>query len=72
MEGYMEIKTVENVPEVCRILCAIANPVQVIIAETGQERGIPGVIDGFASRGIETENDIQARKDLLRQIGYKQ
>jgi adenosine/AMP kinase len=66
------LNAVKNVAEVCRIFCATANPVQVIVAETDQGRGILGVIDGFASRGIETENDIQTRKDLLRQIGYKQ
>ena len=65
------LNTIKNVPEVCRIFCATANPVEVIIAETGQGRGILGVIDGFASRGIETEEDINARKNLLRQIGYK-
>jgi hypothetical protein len=46
--------------------------VEVIIAETEQGRGILGVIDGFSSKGIETEKDIKARKDLLRTIGYKQ
>jgi adenosine/AMP kinase len=66
------LNTVRNVPEVCRIFCATANPVEVIIAETEQGRGILGVIDGFPSKGIETEEDIQARKELLRKIGYKQ
>ena len=66
------LNAIKSVPEVCRIICATANPVEVIIAETEQGRGIMGVIDGFASRGIETEEDIAARKDLLRQIGYKQ
>ncbi|MFH2131981.1 MAG: adenosine-specific kinase [bacterium] len=63
---------VRNVPEVCRIFCATANPVEVIIGETEQGRGIMGIIDGFASKGIETEDDIQSRKGLLRAIGYKQ
>lgn len=63
---------IKNVPEVCSIYCATANPVQVIIAETDQGRGILGVVDGFASKGIETEKDIQFRKELLRKIGYKQ
>jgi len=63
---------IKNVPEVCRIFCATANPVEVLIGETDQGRGIVGVIDGFASKGIETEADIQARKALLRAIGYKQ
>jgi adenosine/AMP kinase len=66
------LNAIKNVPEVCRIFCATANPVEVIIAETEQGRGILGVIDGFSSRGIETEEDINARKNLLRQIGYKQ
>ena len=66
------LNAIKNVPEVCRIFCATANPVEVIIAETEQGRGILGVIDGFSSKGIETEEDIDARKNLLRQIGYKQ
>ncbi len=63
---------IKNVPEVCRIFCATANPVEVMIGETDQGRGILGVIDGFTSRGIEKETDIQARKGMLRAIGYKQ
>jgi hypothetical protein len=66
------LNAIKAVPEVCRIFCATANPVEVIIAETELGRGILGVIDGFASKGIETEDDIKARKDLLRSIGYKQ
>jgi len=66
------LNAIKNVPEVCRIFCATANPVEVIIAETEQGRGILGVIDGFSSKGIETKQDIDARKNLLRQIGYKQ
>ena len=66
------LNAIQNVPEVCSIFCATANPVQVIIAQTEQGRGILGVIDGFASKGIETEADIQKRKDFLRAIGYKQ
>ncbi|MBT8372765.1 MAG: hypothetical protein HKO68_01180 [Desulfobacterales bacterium] len=66
------LNAIKNVPEVCRIFCATANPVEVIIAETEQGRGILGVIDGYLSKGIETEKDINARKDLLRTIGYKQ
>ena len=66
------LNAIKNVPEVCRIFCATANPVEVIIAETEQGRGILGVVDGFASKGIETEDDIIARRNLLRQIGYKQ
>ena len=66
------LNAVKNVTEVCRIFCATANPVEVIIAQTEQGRGILGVIDGFASKGIETEEDIRKRKELLRAIGYKQ
>ena len=66
------LNAIKNVPEVCRIFCATANPVEVIIAETEQGRGILGVIDGYLSKGIETEEDITSRKKLLRTIGYKQ
>jgi adenosine/AMP kinase len=62
---------IKQVPEVCSIHAATANPLQVVIAETEQGRGILGVIDGMKSKGIETENDVTARKDLLRKIGYK-
>jgi adenosine/AMP kinase len=59
------------VPEVCGIYCATANPVEVIVADTGRGRGILGVIDGAASKGVESDADVQARKDLLRRFGYK-
>lgn len=65
------LNTIKNIPEVCNIYCATANPVEVIIAETDQGRGILGVIDGVKSKGIEAEPDIKARKDFLRMIGYK-
>ncbi len=65
------LNVVKNVPEVCRIYCATANPVEVIVAETEQGRGILGVVDGAKSKGVETESDIKARKELLRKIGYK-
>ncbi len=65
------LNAIKNVPEVCRIFCATANPLEVVIAETSQGRGILGVIDGFASRGIETSNDVLHRKELLRKFGYK-
>ena len=66
------LNTVKNVPEVCRIFCATANNVEVLIVKTELGRGIIGVVDGFASKGIETEADIKERKDFLRMIGYKQ
>jgi len=65
------LNAVKAVPEVCRILCATANPVEVIVAETDQGRGILGVIDGYKPKGTETEKDVVARKELLRRIGYK-
>jgi adenosine/AMP kinase len=65
------LNTVKMVPEVCRIFCATANPVEVILAETEQGRGILGVVDGVKSKGVETNNDIAQRKAFLRMIGYK-
>lgn len=65
------LNAVKQVPEVCRIFCATANPVEVILAESEQGRGILGVIDGVKTKGIETEADIAQRKGFLRQIGYK-
>ena len=65
------LNTIKNVPEVCRVFCATANPVEVIIAETESGRGILGVIDGVRAKGIETEADIKWRKEFLRKIGYK-
>ncbi len=65
------LNAVKMVPEVCRIFCATANPVEVIIAETEQGRGILGVIDGVKTKGIETDEDVARRKAFLRQIGYK-
>lgn len=61
----------KDVPEVCTILAATANPLQIVIAETDQGRGIIGVIDGFKPKGIEGEDDIKRRKEFLRKIGYK-
>ncbi len=63
--------TVKMAPEVCRIFCATGNPVQVVIAESEQGRGILGVIDGFLPQGVEAEADIAWRKGFLRMIGYK-
>ncbi len=65
------LNAVKNVPEVCSVYCATANPTEVIIAETDQGRGILGVIDGFPSKGIETPADINTRREFLRKIGYK-
>jgi adenosine/AMP kinase len=65
------LNAVKNVPEVCSIFCATANPVEVIIVETGTGRGILGVIDGLKTKGIEGEKDIKIRKEFLRKIGYK-
>ncbi len=65
------LNTIKNVPEVCRIFCATANPVEVVIAETEQGRGILGVIDGVKTKAIETEADIKVRKEFLRKLGYK-
>lgn len=65
------LNTIKMVPEVCRIFCATANPVEVVIAETDQGRGILGVIDGGKSKGVEDATGIAWRKDLLRKIGYK-
>jgi adenosine/AMP kinase len=73
-EGFYPINvlnTVKMAPEVCRIFCATANPVQVIIAETEQGRGIIGVVDGVPTKGIETDDDVAERKRFLRMIGYK-
>lgn len=62
---------IKEVPEVCSILCATANPVEVVVAQTEQGRGLLGVIDGFPPKGVETEADARARRDFLRMIGYK-
>ena len=62
---------IKEVPEVCSIFCATANPVEVIIAKSDQGRGVLGVIDGFPPKGVETAEDAQARRDFLRKIGYK-
>lgn len=73
-EGFYPINVlnaVKTAPEVCRIFCATANPVQVILAETDQGRGILGVVDGVHTQGIETEDDVVERKHFLRMIGYK-
>ncbi len=73
-EGFYPInvlKSVQAVPEVCRIYCATANPTEVLVAETEQGRGILGVIDGSSPLGVEDEEEIAWRKSFLRKIGYK-
>ena len=73
-EGYYPINVlnaIKMVPEVCRIFCATANPTEVLVAETEQGRGILGVVDGFRSKGVEDDEGIKWRSQLLRTIGYK-
>jgi uncharacterized protein len=65
------LNAVKAVPEVCGVFCATANAVQVVVAETALGRGILGVIDGSASKGVETDDDIAHRKGMLRRFGYK-
>lgn len=65
------LNAIKTVPEVCRIFCATANPVEVLVAETEQGRGILGVVDGSSPLGIEGDDDIAWRKGFLRMIGYK-
>jgi len=65
------LNAVRNVPEVCAIFCATANPVEVIVAQTEHGRGVLGVIDGSSPKGVEAQADIAWRHDLLRKIGYK-
>jgi len=65
------LNAVKACPEVCRVYCATANPLQVVVAESAQGRGILGVIDGSAPKGVEDEAGVQWRKDLLRRFGYK-
>ena len=62
---------IKNCPEVCRIFCATANPLEVVVASTAQGKGVLGVIDGFPPQGVETTADRAKRKDFLRKIGYK-
>ena len=65
------LNAIRNVPEVCSIFCATANPVEIIIAESEQGRGVLGVIDGSSPKGVESQSDAVWRHDLLRKIGYK-
>jgi adenosine/AMP kinase len=65
------LRSLRATPEVCSIFCATANPVQVIVAETEQGRGVMGVIDGFAPKGVEQAEHAEQRRGFLRKIGYK-
>ncbi len=65
------LNAVQSVPEVCNIFCATANPVEVIVAETEQGRGVLGVIDGSPPKGVESTEQATARREFLRKIGYK-
>lgn len=65
------LSSIKNCQEVCGIYCATANPVEILVASTGQGNGIIGVVDGFPPKGIETAEDKMHRKDFLRKIGYK-
>lgn len=65
------LNAVKMVPEVCRIYCATANPVEVVVGETEQGRAILGVVDGGSPLGVEDEEDIAERKAMLRRFGYK-
>ena len=62
---------IKQCPEVCRIFCATANPVEVLYVETDLGRGIIGVVDGLTPLGVESAEDVEKRKSFLRQIGYK-
>ena len=73
-EGFYPLNilnAVKNCPEVARVFCATANPTEVLVAQTEQGRGILGIVDGFAPKGVEGEEDVAWRKNFLRMIGYK-
>jgi adenosine/AMP kinase len=73
-EGYYPINVlnnIKNIPEVCRVFCATANPADILVGETDLGRCILGVVDGFSPKGIEGDDDIAWRKNFLRMIGYK-
>jgi uncharacterized protein len=65
------LNAIKACSEVCSVFCATANPLEVIVAETDQGRGVLGVVDGFSPKGVETEADVKSRKEFLRKIGYK-
>lgn len=62
---------IKDVPEVCSIFCATANPVQAVVIESEQGRGVLGVIDGSSPKGVESAEDVEKRRGFLRMIGYK-
>ena len=73
-EGFYPLNVlnaVKTVPEVCSIFCATANAAEIILAATEQGRAILGVVDGASPKGVEGDDDIAGRRDLLRKIGYK-
>lgn len=73
-EGFYPVNVlnaIKLVPEVCRIFCATANPTEVVLAETAQGRAVLGVVDGSKPLGIEAQEDVRWRRELLRKIGYK-
>jgi uncharacterized protein len=65
------LNAIKSLPEVCTIYCATANPVEVVVGQTEQGRGILGIIDGGSPLGVENEDDIAERKSMLRRFGYK-
>ncbi|MDI6890669.1 MAG: adenosine-specific kinase [Thermodesulfovibrionales bacterium] len=65
------LNQIKNCPEVCRVFCSTANPVEVIVASTSQGNGVLGVVDGLSPKGIESAEDKADRKEFLRKIGYK-
>jgi adenosine/AMP kinase len=65
------LNAIKNCPEVCSVFCATANPVEVVVVESGTGRGVIGVMDGSSPKGVETPDDVATRKEFLRKIGYK-
>lgn len=65
------LNQIKNCPEVCRIFCATANPLEVIVVKTSQGKGVIGVVDGFSPKGVEQSDDKAQRREFLRKIGYK-
>jgi adenosine/AMP kinase len=65
------LERIQRCPEVCQIFCATANPLEILVAKTGQGRGVVGVVDGFPPKGVEGPEHAEQRKEFLRKIGYK-